>query len=299
MANFGVLATGFNPKPFATVQAELQAAFQQAFGPGIILSDESPAGQIVGLASSFTADLWQELQSVYASYDPDQAEGVRLDMLAKLRLLSRGADESDETFRSALSNAGRAHINVADIVRALKSVNGVTYAKVFVNDGSTTDTNGIPAHSVAAVVDGGSDEDIADVLRTYVVPGVGTYGSTTAAANVDGYCRTLFFTRPTYVPIKLNVVVDRDDDKAGCSPPSLASVASGLYTYLTTTNPPENGDDITLHLLRTGVSCTFPSVEVTAASGARGDAALSALPIVLAFDEIAQFSISNIAVVDA
>lgn len=301
MADWGVNATGFNPKNYSTILAELQAAFVQAFGPGIILTDESPAGQIAGLSASFATDLWAALQDVYSSYDPDQAEGLRLDSLAKLRLLNRGAGATDAELRLALSNEGRAHIDVADIVTALKSVAGVSYAKVFVNDSDVVDANGVSPHSVWAVVSGGDDAAVAEVLRLYIVPGVGSGGNTNVSVTLGGYCRTLAFTRPTFVPVTIRLVVNRSPDKKGCPAPSLAGVQAAVYNYLTATNPPENGDDITLHLLRTAVSCTFPNVELISATGAigTGDVTLVNLPIVLDFDKIAQFDTSRILVVDA
>ena len=72
-------------------------------------------------------------EDVYQSYDPDQAEGIRLDTLAEIRLLERAEGEADPAFRLAISNQGRAR-NIQDIARAVAGIPGVYYYHVWVND---------------------------------------------------------------------------------------------------------------------------------------------------------------------
>lgn len=65
---------------------------------------------------------------------------------------------------------------------------------------------------------------------------------------------------------------------------------------ITGANRPANGQDITLHMIRTIISCVYPNVEVTAGQGALVANALAALPLAIAFNEIATITLANITV---
>lgn len=82
---------------------------------------------------------------------------------------------------------------------ALLSLPGVAEVRGYENDTVTQDALGLPAHSIAFVVDGGDDAQIADVIRTRK-GGAGTYGNT-AITVVDQYgvTRTIRFSRPVSV----------------------------------------------------------------------------------------------------
>jgi len=222
MAEYGVLPTGYARKPLAVILAEIEQRMIDLFGPNVVQTAQSPLGQINGLFADLSAQLNEHAEDVYQSYDPDQAEGVRLEMLAKLRLLERGEGEADASFRQAITNAGRARIDVQDLLRAVQNVEGVTYAQVFVNDTASTDDNGLEPHSISVAALGGDDVEIALAVRTYVVPGIGTSGNTRVDTVKDGYCRSIWFVRPTPVPITLTVTVIRRYDRLGCPPADLS-----------------------------------------------------------------------------
>lgn len=297
MSDYGVLSTGFNRKPLAQILADIQSGVETVFGPGVIQTSQSPLGQINGLMADLAAQCWEMAEDVYQSYDPDQAEGVRLDMLAKMRLLSRTADELDSSFRQAVTNAGRARIDIQDLLRAVQNVDGVTYAQVFINDTGATDSNGLSAHSVSVAVLGGDDEEIAQVIREYVVPGVGTSGNTRIETTIDGYCRTVFFSRPVEVPITLTITVIRRSDRLGCPPAALEAIAEGLLADLQGDRKPINGEDISEFIIRSAIESRYPNVEVVGVTGSRsGDATM---PLAIDFDEIASFSLDNITILNA
>ena len=68
---------------------------------------------------------------------------------------------------------------------------------------------------------------------------------------------------------------------------------AGKFFY-TGANRPANGQDITLHMIRTIISCVYPNVEVTAGQGALVANALAALPLAIAFNQIATIVLDNI-----
>lgn len=70
-------------------------------------------------------------------------------------------------------------LSVTDgLAGALAAVAGVNRLKVYENDTSIKDENGVPAHAIACVVDGGDPQQIASVIRVKKGPGASTFGST-------------------------------------------------------------------------------------------------------------------------
>lgn len=87
---------------------------------------------------------------------------------------------------------------------AIASISGVTFVKVYENDTNSTDDNGIPAHSICAVVDGGDVDDIALVIANKKTPGTGTYGDTTVDVSpADAVPVKIKLQRPEDVPISV------------------------------------------------------------------------------------------------
>lgn len=81
---------------------------------------------------------------------------------------------------------------------ALLDVAGVTNAVVLENDTSTTDSNGIPGHSIWCIVLGGSDTDIAAAINVKRNAGCGMKGSVSEVViEPDGTNFTIQFDRPT------------------------------------------------------------------------------------------------------
>lgn len=297
---YGVLPSGFNRKPLPVILAEIEQSNIDTFGEGIIQTSQSPLGQLNGVFSDVVSDLWELAAAIYSAWDPDQAEGYQLENLGRIRLLERATGEADPAYRQAITNAGRARIDVQDLRRALTNLSGVYYVRVFVNDDDATDANGLDAHSVSVAVLGGTDEEIGEVVRDYVVPGIGTSGNTRVDVSSDGYCRTIFFSRPVPVPIKLALTVRKFFDRMDCPPPSLEAIEQGAIVQLMGNDRPINGQDVTSFVVRSAIEAYYPQVvEVVSITGARGADPLGALPIAIAFDEIAEFTLANIDVTNA
>lgn len=91
---------------------------------------------------------------------------------------------------------------------AIANVEGVTRHKLFENDTETTDANGLPAHSISAVVEGGDATGIANTIRSVKGQGVSTYG-TTAVVVTDKYGNpyTIRFSRPVDVPVYVSITL--------------------------------------------------------------------------------------------
>jgi len=81
--------------------------------------------------------------------------------------------------RQSLSTSLPALTPVAAILASVENISGVTRARIYENDTSSTDGNSIPSHSISLVVAGGDVNAIANAIASKKGPGCGTYGSTT------------------------------------------------------------------------------------------------------------------------
>lgn len=119
-------------------------------------------------------------------------------------------EESDAEVRErrALSVTNNAAAIMEAMVGSLAAISGVLKLRVYENDAATEDANGIPAHSICAVVSGGEDADIAEVLFKKKAPGCGTFGTTSESVeDVYGNANTINFMRPTSVHVKVAITV--------------------------------------------------------------------------------------------
>lgn len=120
--------------------------------------------------------------------------------------------ETDEELRrrQSISTAIPSQNMVNSTIAGIASVAGVTRYKVYENDTNSTDENGIPSHSIAAVVEGGLDGAIAEQIYLRKGPGCGTYGTTTIIyTNSDGLKNEIRFFRPSYQKISVKVTVKK------------------------------------------------------------------------------------------
>ena len=120
--------------------------------------------------------------------------------------------ETDEELRrrQSISTAIPSQNMVNSTIAGIASVAGVTRYKVYENDTNSTDENGIPSHSIAAVVEGGLDGAIAEQIYLRKGPGCGTHGTTTIIyTNSDGLKNEIHFFRPTYQDIVVKVIVKK------------------------------------------------------------------------------------------
>lgn len=85
---------------------------------------------------------------------------------------------------------------------------GVSKVRGYENDTNSTDANGIPAHSIAVIAEGGVTEDIAQEIALHKTPGTGTYGDvSTVVYDAHGMPLDIKFTRPTPATIKVQITI--------------------------------------------------------------------------------------------
>ncbi|STS80807.1 putative bacteriophage protein [Klebsiella pneumoniae] len=181
---------------------------------------------------------------------------------------------------------------------AIANVEGVTRHKLFENDTDTTDANGLPAHSISAIVEGGDATEIANTIRSTKGQGVSTYG-TTAVIVTDKYGNpyTIRFSRPVDVPIYVSITIqaltgyssDVGDEMKAAVAAYINSLAIGDSVLLSRVYSPAN-----LGVVSGGNARYYDIMELLIGRTAEGVAAAN---VVLAYDESASCSVDNIALV--
>lgn len=150
----------------------------------------SVAGSVVARAGTVTNILtptagWQSVTN-----DSDAVVGAPLESDGELRLRQE---------RSTMIPATSPY---EALLGAVNSLPGVTDLKIYENDTDLPDAYGIPAHSVAVVVQGGDAQQIADTIARTKTQGIATYGrSTVVSYNSAGVPDKIRFSARVDVPV--------------------------------------------------------------------------------------------------
>lgn len=126
--------------------------------------------------------------------------------------------ESDSSLRVKRATAvGRPGNNQIDsMLGELYAVDGVRRVKVYENDTNTNDSNGLPPHSIAPIIDGGTDADVAMAIYIKKNPGVALYQAGTpisidvTSPTYPDNVKTIKFSRPEYVDMIIAVTIKND-----------------------------------------------------------------------------------------
>lgn len=126
--------------------------------------------------------------------------------------------ESDSSLRVKRATAvGRPGNNQIDsMLGELYAVDGTRRVKVYENDTNTTDSNGLPQHSIAPIIDGGTDADVAMAIYIKKNPGVALYQAGTpisvdvTSPTYPDNVKTIKFSRPEYVDMIIAVTIKND-----------------------------------------------------------------------------------------
>ncbi|EML4892994.1 baseplate J/gp47 family protein [Klebsiella oxytoca] len=180
---------------------------------------------------------------------------------------------------------------------AIANVEGVTRHKLFENDTETTDANGLPAHSISAIVEGGDATEIANTIRSVKGQGVTTYG-TTAVIVTDKYGNpyTIRFSRPVDVPVYVSITLKAlngyssqvgDEIKAAVAA-YINSLAIGDSVLLSRVYSPAN-----LGVVSGGNARFYDIMELLIGRSVAGVAAAN---LVVAYDESVSCTVDNIAI---
>lgn len=106
--------------------------------------------------------------------------------------------------RQAQSTSLPAQTPLENIFAAVANVVGVERLQIYENDTDSTDSDGIPNHSICVVAQGGSSVAICEAIAAVKNPGTGTYGTTSeVVVDQNGVPNTIRY----YVLAEVGIVV--------------------------------------------------------------------------------------------
>lgn len=128
-------------------------------------------------------------------------------------------------------------------IAGIAGVTGVNRYKVLENDTSMVDYDGLPPHSITAVVEGGTDDNIAQQI--YARKNIGCYTNGTTVVNIpDDYGVTAIrFYRPTYKQIYATLTVHA---LYGYTTAVTSTIQNSINDYV---NSLQIGEDLTISAL--------------------------------------------------
>lgn len=102
-----VTATGLQKPTLQEIKLRLRERMVVLYGPEVDLSEEGPLGMFIGELAKGFSDSWDGLQEVYTSYDPAQATGMSLDIVAAITGIDR--IEAARSVANCLAYTDEAH----------------------------------------------------------------------------------------------------------------------------------------------------------------------------------------------
>jgi uncharacterized phage protein gp47/JayE len=187
---------------------------------------------------------------------------------------------------------------LGSINAAIAAVSGVTRYAVEENFTGVTDANGCPPHSITAIVEGGTDANVANAIFLKRGDGAFTNGTTHVTCTSPTETTVIGFSRPTYVPIYATMVIHGLN---GYTTAVLASIQSAIVTYL---NGLQIGESVTFSSLYSVAQSVMPSLLTPQFSITSLFTGTSASPsgtsdIAIAYNAVAQGVTANIIVSQA
>ncbi|MGP2413865.1 baseplate J/gp47 family protein [Pantoea ananatis] len=210
---------------------------------------------------------------------------------------SAGEKDSDLRIRQRQSVALPSKTPFDALDGAIANVAGVTRHKLYENDTGSQDTNGLPAHSVAAIVDGGDVNAIAKVIQGKKGQGVSTFGSTAVSVQDSwGNPHTISFSRPSPVPVYVAIVLKVF---TGYTTQVGNDIRTAVASYI---NSLAIGDDLLLSRVYSPANQGVVSggesryYDISSLQIGRSAAAVAPANIVTAYNEAVTCSVANISV---
>jgi uncharacterized phage protein gp47/JayE len=209
------------------------------------------------------------------------------------------AVETDAALRQRQSvSAAMPAVSPLDaVIAAVANVPGVIQSVVYENPTGSTDGNGIPSHSISAVVEGGDTIAVATAIAANKTPGTGTYGTTTEViVDQKGVPNSISFFELDFTEIFVTITIKALAGYVSTTGTALvASVAAfinslsiGEESYLNRLYGPANLNNA----LPLAATYNVTSIVQGLASGSQ-----SATDLPIAFNKQAQALVANITLV--
>lgn len=144
--------------------------------------------------------------------------------------------ETDEELRERfrVSKAVRANNTSEALYSQLLELPDVELVRVYENMTNAVDLKGLPPHSFMAIVRGGVDTDIGEIVWHNKPLGIGSHGAETVTIrDSQNLEREVHFNRATDVPVYVNVVVKKTDNTFPDN--GADQIRTAIYNYVKST----------------------------------------------------------------
>lgn len=182
------------------------------------------------------------------------------------------------------------------IEAAIGNVNGVQRFVLYENDTGVTDVNGIPAHSLSAVVEGGISTDIGKAIQIKKPPGIQTYGSTSVTVrDSKSFPIAINYFILTNIPIFFEITIKALSGYVSSTGVAIQQAIARYATLLPI------GEDVypsqvqgAASLIDTNLDETFYITNFKLGTSVAG---LATVPIIINFNQAASTSLTNISLI--
>lgn len=200
------------------------------------------------------------------------------------------------------ATSNTAYRQIDAIYAGLLNVPGVEFARVYQNTGLTADSRGIDAKSVAAIVVGGTNEDIANSIARKSANINSFFGSTEVdVTDIQGHVNKIKFSRPEEVEIdvEVNITITDSSQFPASTEDAKNQIKKNIVSYaqynLQATEGFAPGVDVIRTRLYTPVN-EVPGFKVNSLKIGKHGQGTSEADIEIAWNEVAIFKESNITV---
>ena len=207
--------------------------------------------------------------------------------------------DTDLHIKQSRATSATSYRQVDAIIAGIMAVPGVTYARLYVNKTLTTDDRGISGKTLAPVVVGGVDKDIADVLRLKAGSLDNFQGNLATPIQYVGELgdiQEITFYRPTEIPIYMSIDITVTDSAAypEDAPDQIkqAIVEYAKYDQSGIAGFPP-GSDVLISRLYTPIN-TVPGFKINSILIGKTSVSEAADDIAISWNEIATFDQDNI-----
>ena len=193
--------------------SDLCDKYRAIFGQDAVLDAAVPDYQLLSVFAKALDDTSAYVLAAYNSRNPGYASGQALDLLLPLYGIAREAGESDASVRGRMSSAiaSRGIFTFDALAATLREISGVSHFLIRVNDEDST-VDGIPAHTLAVLVQGGNANKIAEAIWNKKPPGIGTDGTLSRTVTDEkGQEHTVKFSRPGILTVHYNITIKTYD----------------------------------------------------------------------------------------
>lgn len=206
--------------------------------------------------------------------------------------------ESDSSLRArqAYSTAQPSQSILEGLKGALESIDDVSRVATYENQDADTDEMGIPGHSICCIVEGGTDEDVANTIYNRKGLGCGTHGSSSyEIIDNSGQAVEIKFSRLAYVEIDIEISISA---RAGYASSTPDDIKAAIVDYLDTFSI---GTDLTTSIIwmvaqQVNADPRTPTFAVNSVKAARHGENVSNADVVIDYDEVAKGNLSMISV---